>query len=310
MSLFAVIFFKIISVLLSVILGYIGGKAKIIERDSIASLLLYLLSPVVFFAAPASTNVTLSNLSLTFIMFLVSCGICLATYKVLKKYWDDDTPNLLAMSAGTGNMGYFMLPIASFLLDEYALSIYMMSVIGINLYESSLGYYICARSVSSTQESIKKVLKLPMLQSFMFGCLFSASGFTLPDFLDDFIYNIRGAYSVLGMMMIGLGMSKLSSFSIDYKFAATSFTLKFLVYPVIINILIILDKVFFGFYGDSEYNALRLICVAPIASNTISFSSGMNIKVEHVASTVLASCLFVLIYIPSVLSILMSESGY
>merc|ERR1712035_162867 len=82
-----------------------------------------------------------------------------------------------------------MLPIAAALFDDYTLSIYMMAVIGVNIYECSVGFYICMRSFANTTDSILKVVKLPILNAFFLGCLFSFCGFTLPDFLDDFIYN-------------------------------------------------------------------------------------------------------------------------
>lgn len=62
MAIFSIVFFKTISVLLSVIIGFFAGKYSNVERDGIASLLFYFISPIVFFAIPASTTLTLSAL--------------------------------------------------------------------------------------------------------------------------------------------------------------------------------------------------------------------------------------------------------
>lgn len=300
MSLFYILFFKIVSILLSVIIGYVAGRMEKVERESIAALLFYFIAPIVFFSVPASANLALSDIGIAVITFTIACLLSYVAYKLYSGHWDDESRNLLAMSAGSGNTGYFMLPIASSLFDDYTLSIYMMAVVGVNIYESSVGYYICARSISSTQESVKQILKLPMLHAFGLGCICSLLGLTLPDFLDDFLFNMRGAYSILGMMMIGLGLSKLKNFEIDLNFTLASFFSKFVMYPVAVNIFIALDKLIFKWYDNPEYQALILLSTAPMAANTIVISSLMKFHPEKVATSVLLSCIFSLVFIPVV----------
>ncbi len=307
MALFSIVFFKTISVLLSVVIGFLAGKYSKVERDSIASLLFYFISPIVFFAIPASTTLTLSALSITVVVFCISTLLSLFSYYFFGQYWKDHTRNIIALSAGTANVGYFMLPIASALFDDYTLSIYMMAVIGVNIFESSVGFYICARSFASTTESILKVIKLPILNGFLLGCLFSFAGFTLPDFLDDFLYNMRGAFSILGMVMIGLALAALQSFEIDIKFTVATFISKFLFYPIGVNIFIFLDKIIFNWYQEDHYNALRLLSMAPMAANIIVIASLQKFHPGKVATTVFLSLLFVVIYMPVMVILFLSE---
>lgn len=307
MALFSIVFFKTISVLLSVVIGFLAGKYSKVERDSIASLLFYFISPIVFFAIPASTTLTLSALSITVVVFCISTLLSLFSYYFFGRYWQDHTRNIIALSAGTANVGYFMLPIASALFDDYTLSIYMMAVIGVNIFESSVGFYICARSFSNTTESILKVVKLPILNGFLLGCLFSFAGFTLPDFLDDFLYNMRGAFSILGMVMVGLALSALKTFEIDVKFTLATFISKFLFYPIGINIFILLDRMVFGWYYEHHYNALRLIAMSPMAANIIVIASLQKFHPAKVATTVFLSLLFVVIYMPVMVIIFLSD---
>lgn len=307
MVIFSIVFFKTISVLFNVIIGFLAGKYSNVERDGIAALLFYFISPIVFFAIPASTTLTLSALSITLVTFLIATSISIFSYHLFGRYWQDHTRNIIALSAGTANSGYFMLPIAAALFDDYTLSIYMMAVIGVNIFESSIGFYICARSFSSTRESIIKVLKLPILNGFILGCLFSFAGFTLPDFLDDFVYNMRGSYSILGMIMVGLGLSTLQKFEVDWKFTAATFSAKFLFYPLVINAFIMLDKLIFNLYSENHYNALQLLSTAPMAANIIVIASLQKFHPEKVAATVLLSLLFALIYMPIMVSIFLSD---
>jgi hypothetical protein len=303
MELFSTIFLKLVSALLSVVVGFLAGKFAKVERDPVASLLFYFISPIVFFAVPASVTFSFSALSITLVTFIIATIQCLICYNMFGMYFDDQSRNILSMTSGTANAGYFALPVAITLFDDYTLSIYMMAVVGLSIYESSVGFFICARSFASTKESIKKVLRLPNLNAFFFGCLFSAAGFNLPDFLDDFIYNMRGTYSVLGMIMIGLGVSTLSKFEVDLRFTGAAFVSKFIFYPAIVNIFILLDKLIMHNYTASHYQALQLLSTAPMAASTIVFASLMKMNTEKVATTVLLSALFSLIYMPTVISL-------
>ncbi|MDR0329853.1 MAG: AEC family transporter [Rickettsia sp.] len=307
MAIFTIVFFKTISVLLSVVIGFLAGRYSKVERDSIASLLFYFISPIVFFAIPASTTLTLSALSVTVVVFFIATSLSIFSYYFFGRYWLDHTRNIIALSAGIANGGYFMLPIAATLFNDYVLSIYMMAVIGINIFESSVGFYICARSFANSSESILKVVKLPILNGFLLGCLFSFAGFTLPDFLDDFIYNIRGAFSILGMVMVGLALSALQKFEIDIKFTLATFMAKFLFYPLEINIFILLDKFVLGWYDENYYNALRLLSTAPMAANVIVIASLQKFYPEKVATTVFLSLLFGVVYIPVMVTIFLSD---
>ena len=216
---------------------------------------------------------------------------------------------MLALSAGNANCGYFMLPIAASLFDDYTLSIYMMAIVGVSIYESSVGFYISSRGISSTRESVMKVLKLPTLNAFILGCILSFTGLTLPDFLDDFTHNMRGTYSVLGMVMVGLGLSTIPRFEIDFKFTLAAFASKFLFFPIAINLFILLDKFVLGWYGEHHHNALQLLFTAPMAANTIVIASLTKFHPEKVATTVLLSCLFALFYIPVMVSLFLGDVG-
>ncbi len=307
LALFSLIFFKITSILLSIILGFCAGKFAKIQSKDIANLLFYFIAPIVFFSIPANTNLNFSSLGLALVTFCISSFISIFSFYFFRRYFQDTTLNIVAYSAGNANIGYFMLPIATALFDEYTLSMYMMAVVGINIYDCSLGYYICMRSFSSAKESITRVLQMPNLNAFALGCIFSFFGIELPIFLDDFIYNMRGTYSVLGMVVVGLGISSITSFYIDKKFTISLCLAKFMFYPLVINIFIILDKFVFNFFDKNVYYALQLIATAPIAANTIVMANLLNFPQEKVATSLLISMLIALIYIPLVCSLLFTD---
>lgn len=298
MTIFSLVFFKVLSSLLSVVLGYCSGRFSNVQKESIASLLFYFVAPIVFFAIPTSAKLSFSDLGVTAITTTVCAALSFFSYWLYGKFWQDSHRNLLALSAGTGNTGYVVLPIATALFDDRTLSLFAFGLIGVAINEASFGCYFCARSVSSMRESALKVVKLPILNAFFIGCLFSLVGFQMPEFLDEFIRNMKGAFSILGMVLIGLALSQITEFRLDLKFTFAAFLSKFVFFPLAFSALITFDKLVLHWYDDNYYDAWQLISLAPMATNTIVMASLFKIYPEKMATTVLLSLLFVLIYLP------------
>jgi predicted permease len=307
MAIFSLVFFKVFSSLLSVLIGFLSGKFSNVEKDSIASLLFYFVAPIVFFAIPTSANLTFNSLGITLVTFLLATTLGFFSYWLYGKIWQDSHRNILALSAGTGNSGYVVLPIATTLFDDYTLSIYALGLIGIAIYEASVGCYFCARSISTFKESVMKVIRLPILNAFFFGCILSLAGFQLPNVFDEFVSNMKGAFSILGMVTIGLALSKIKEFELDLKFTGAAFASKFLFYPILFNLFILLDRFVLGWYDGNYYNALQMLSIAPMATNTIVLASLYKIHPEKVAAAVLLSLLFILLYMPIMATIFLQD---
>lgn len=307
MVVFSLVFFKVLTSLLSVVLGYGAGRFANVDKDSIAKLLFYFVAPIVFFAIPTSTHLTLTDLGVTLVAFVISSLLVGFSYWLYGYIWQDSHRNILALSAGTGNGGYVVLPIATALFDDKTLSIYALGIIGVAVCEASIGLYVCLQSSTTKRESLIKVLKLPILNAFFLGCIFSLAGFQLPKFLDDFVFNMKGAFSILGMVMIGLALSSITKFKIDMKFTAAAFVSKFIFFPLAFYIFILLDTFVLGWYDNNYYNALQLCSLAPMATNLIVVSSLYRIHPDKVAAAVLLSLLFVLIYMPIMSGIFLND---
>lgn len=307
MAIFSLVFFKVLSALLSVVIGYLAGRFSNVEKESIASLLFYFVAPIVFFAIPTNTHLTFNALGITAVTFVLSSFLGFFSYWLYGKFWQDSHKNILGLSAGTGNSGYVVLPVATAIFNDNTLSIYALGLIGIAIYESSIGCYFCARSVSTFKQSVLKVIKLPLLNAFFFGCTLSLMGFQLPHFLNDFVANMKGSYSILGMVMIGVALSKVQKFEFDVKFTMAAFASKFLYYPIVFNVFILFDRFVLGWYDNEYYNALQLLSIAPLATNTIVLASLYKIYPEKVATAVLLSLIFVLIYMPIMASIFLQD---
>ena len=97
---------------------------------------------------------------------------------------------------------------------------------------------------------------------------------------------------------MGIGLAGLTQFKLDFKFVGKTFLAKFLVWPLLIFLIVALDRAFLGLYDPISHQALILISIVPLAVNTVIMASLMKSQPERAAATVLLSTLFALFYVP------------
>lgn len=213
---FAVTFaIKLLPLYVNIFLGYLAGKKLQASQETVSNLMFYMISPLIMFNGVINTQLNQSIISLPFITFIISSALCFIFYRFSRKIWTDPTKNLMAFSAGSGATGYFGLPVAMLIFDEQTQGMYIMALLGVTLYDNSLGYYISAKGVEGTKESIKKVLCLPTLYAFILGLIINHLHVPMPEIYVDFIEPMKGVYVVLGMMIIGIGLSGMTQFNFD-----------------------------------------------------------------------------------------------
>ncbi len=300
MALFWDLFFKISASFFSILMGFTASRMLQVDKKAIVTILFYLITPIVFFKTVADIKMSFGVLILPLIMFCISSIIAFSFLFFSKKIWHDQISNLVGLSAGTANVGYFALPIAVTLFDENTLGVFIMCMLGVNIFEISLGFFIASIGSFTMRESFHKILKLPTIYAFVMGCIFSVVGIGIPDVFHDFMQDMRSCYVVLGMMIIGFGLAEIKEFKLDFKFIGMTFLAKFIVWPAIICLLILLDKFVFGLYDESIYGVFILISVVPLAANTVSVASLLNCYPEKAAAAVLLSTIFAIFYVPMI----------
>lgn len=289
---------KILPLYLNIGLGYLAGKTIKTNRDTIGQLMFFIINPIIIFNGVLYVQLEPSVLTLPLVTYTVSSLLCLLFYKCSKNIWEDSSKNLVAYSAGTGNAGFFGLPLALLLFSDEAEGVYILLLLGITLYENTVGYYVLAKGTHPANECIKKVLKLPSLYAFAGALFLNYFKMPIPAIFTDFMVHIKGAYTVLGMMIIGLGLAGLPHFKLDNKFIGMTFLAKFFAWPIVVLTLNFLDTTFFGFYSQNIHNALMLISMVPIAVNTVIVASIFDAKPDKAATAILLSTLFALFYVP------------
>ena len=304
MNLFFILLGKIFPLYLNIAIGYILTRYFRVKRNFIATLLIYILGPIVILFATLSIEL---NLQLFFLpLFVFFLGTTIAFY-ILEKYkddWNDASINTLSFTCGTGNTGYFGIPLSMILLSPESANIFIFATLGSLLYENTTGFYVTAKGSFTAKQSIIKVIKLPLLYAFILGLCLNILGFRTPEHIIPYFEGFKWSYGILGMMMLGMGMKGFNlKADVDIKYLRIAYFYKFIFWPAVILFIIFIDKSFLGFLNEEVYKVLFLFSVVPLAGNTVTLAVLLKARPEKASFTVLLSTLISVIYIPIVLII-------
>lgn len=290
---------KIFPLYINIALGFVLSKYLKIKRDYIAFLLVYILAPIVIFFATLSLKLNMQLLFLPIFVFLFGSIIALYILKRYRNEWNDSSLNTLSFTCGTGNTGYFGIPLAMLLLNSNDANIFIFATLGSLLYENTVGFYITAKGSFTARQSIIKVVKLPLIYAFIVGITLNLIGFKIPQFLIPTFENIKWIYGILGMMMLGMGMIGFNlKEDIDKKYLKIAYFFKFIFWPIAVLLITLIDKHFIGFLDESIYKILFLFSIVPLAGNTVTLAILLKAKPQKASFTVLLSTLISVIFIP------------
>lgn len=294
---------KILPLYLTIALGYIFIRFLRADREAMASLLIYIIGPVVIFMAAYKVQLNLAVIMLPIVLFILNSILSLGTLRLSKNFFADNTKNILAFSAGTGNTGYFGIPLAIMILSEDLANIYIFTVLASLLYESTVGFFVVAKGHYTIKQSMIKVAKLPSIYALILGLIFNLFQIEFSTNLIGYLDYFKGAYAILGMMMIGMGLKGLEHVGIDKMFMGFAFTLKFLIYPLAVLAIIWTDSYYFNFFNSDLYKVMFLFAIPPMAGNTVAVAALLKVHPEKAALAVIISTAISIVTIPLMIAL-------
>jgi len=303
MTYFFALLLKIIPLYVLIALGYVASKNKSIRKETISSLLIYILAPAVVFHSVVQMELREELLTLPFLMYGLCAFAAVVFYFFGKLFWEDAHKNVLAFAASQGNAGYFGIPVALMLFGQEILGIYILLWLGAYIFAYTGGFILVAHGKHTFGESIKKFFKVPVIYVFVLALVLNISGIGVSEGILDITDKFIGAYAILGMMMLGLSLSNLKRTSLDWTFTILAFVSRFVFWPLLAYLVIYIDQNVWHIYNETIHQLIILISIVPIAVDTVVFATEFKIQPQKVALTVFLSTVFALIYIPAVLSL-------
>ncbi len=303
MAIFSALIIQIIPLLLLIGVGYVAGRCLDVQMHSLSMLSIYLLVPFVIAISLANIDLKLEYVAIPFVLYVICSTLCVVAVKLGKLTLDKSYHPLMALLGGLSNTGYFGIPIITALLGPAAIGIYMLFNMGLAVTEVTTAYYLANRANLSIKDSIKRVLRLPPLYGVGAGITLNLLNIEIPDIVHKYWQHATGAYIIIGMMLIGVGLSKLNGLKLNWRFTSLCFAHKYLIWPLTFLGLILLDKTLLHALDHNTHIMLLLIGICPLPANAVAYATQLKLPAEEVAATILLSTIFALLYVPAVISL-------
>jgi predicted permease len=298
--------FKLLPLYITVALGWVAGRYLQASGSHIAGIMLYIVTPSVVFSGVMAAPLSPAVILLPFVVFALCSLIGVAHLWLARRVLHDGSASIIPLSVGTGNTGYFGIPVALLLFGEQGLALYIVCMLGTTLFENSVGFYLAARGRYSIRDALLRVARLPSVYAFGLAVILNLSGVGIHEVLAPLFDNLRGAYSILGMMIIGMGILSFRGLAGNLRFTGLAFVGKFVIWPMVALALWWLDAAVLGIYDSGVHQAIFLISITPIAANTVVIATLLDTAPRQAAGTALLSTLFALVYIPFMVALVLS----
>ncbi|UYG07524.1 AEC family transporter [Halomonas sp. M4R1S46] len=278
-------------------LGWLAARHLAVDPRPIATLLIYLIAPLTFFRGLTLGGPTPAYLLITGALFVAASLVALLVSRLARRALPDEESAVLAFSAGTGNTGYFGLPVALVLLPPSGVTLYLFGVLGVTLYEFTLGFYLSARGRFSVRQSLAKILRLPMIYAFLAALLVEAAGLTVPAAVMEGLEAFPPTYTLLGMMIIGMTLGRVTVREFDLRFIGACVAVRYGLWPLLALGVVLGLQATLGLSPELAM-ALLLIGVVPMAANVVVVAMELGIAPEKGALAVLLTTLAAPVLIP------------
>tara|TARA_R110002124_G_scaffold287216_2_gene471674 strand:- start:110545 stop:111486 length:942 start_codon:yes stop_codon:yes gene_type:complete len=303
LDLFFTLIIQIIPLLCLIGVGFYAGRKLDMNMHSMGMLSIYILSPFVIAISLMQVDLQPSYIAVPIFFFFIVSGLSLLASKLGRKVLEKPYQPLMPLLGGTANTGYFGIPIVTTLLGPAAIGIYMLFNMALLITEVTSSYYLSARGHMTIKDSLKRVVKLPPLYGVIIGVTLNVIHAPLPAIVHTYWTHATGAYIIIGMMLIGVGLSKLPSLHINLKFTGLIFLHKFIIWPAVFIALLCIDKSYTHWLNDDAYLMLFLISICPLPANAVAYAVQLKLPAEEAAAAILASTLLALLYVPAALTL-------
>ena len=289
-------------------LGWLAAQRLKLDPRPIATLLVYLIAPFTIFRALMNGGPTPNYLLLTLALFILASLMAMVVQRITRHRFGEQEAALLAFSSGTGNTGYFGLPIALILLPPEGVTLYLFCMLGINIYEFTVGFYLSARGRFSVRESLIKISRLPLIYAFLLALLLSCLEVTIPAAVMNSLQVFPATYTLLGMMIIGMTLSQVTLSAWDTRFVVACVGLRYLMWPVVM-LVAVLTLQWIAPLSTELALALLLMGVVPMAANVVVVAMELGIQPQKGALAVLVTTLIAPLLIPLYLGLMLRLTG-
>lgn len=287
------ILLSMLPVIVASISGFLLSRTRSIDLNSLGSIVIYCIAPIVNFDAVLKAQATPAMIALPICAFIIGALNSVTTYQ-----WSQRLRHglglIVASSASSANTLYFGLGLASAVLPPVLLPAFLLTCVGFSLSETIFGYYFLARGQFTWQRAIRRVTRLPVLYAVALGLLCHAAQINRPDWLEPLATDARGTLILLGSMILGVALGQEKSWRFQPGLACAVLMSRHVSFAVLAFAILYLDHLS-THWIEPQYDIIFvLFALFPIANNTLTFAATLNVPTGSISNAIVLSNLVAL----------------
>jgi malate permease and related proteins len=282
------------------VIGYIGQKKLTIDRKSVSTTALYLMSPFLAFRTFYTNDITIDYLHI--ILFSVTLCVTLLILTLLigkVKKLQQSMLSAMILSGVFMNSGNYGVPIVLFAFGSVGFDYAVIMMVIQSLLMNTIGLYYAARGSKETdsmKESLQKVAKMPVLYGAAVGLILQLSGVEIPSFFMQSVDLVANAAIPTVMLVLGMQLATLSRKDVKLGEISSIILMRIVVSPVIAYLIIMV----FSIEGILA-KILIVLAAMPTAANTTLYALQYDTEPDFVSSSTLVTTLLSIVTVPIML---------
>jgi predicted permease len=276
-----------------ILLGFFAKRkfGDEIDEKSLPIISIYMLQPLLTFWGLNGVELNSDLIFAPVIYFCIVTFMMMVTLLFSKKLFDDSKDRsiftITTLITNTGNLG---IPLGIAIFGEASVAYTTMINIANLFFIYTFGVYFYSKGNYSVKESLKNVVKLPIIWFAIIALGFNYLHIEIPSQIDRALQ--MGAYAtiVIQLMIFGMYMSKIKISDIDIKINIYVNIVKFVLLPLV-GFITLYELDYMGFVGAVVFMQL----FTPLAVNNVNLAAIYVCNPIKVTSLILTtSILFIL----------------
>lgn len=307
---FVVFFCRILPLYFLILAGFMVGRRTKLNPADLAHINLYYIAPLVFFDAVSRTSMEAENALLPLACFVLMGIMAVLIFYLVKLCTNDrKKPYWLTATCTNSNLGYLGIPVFVMMFGQKYLGLYMLYLAGGVVFFYTVINYLLLRGRYQLRYTFINLSKLPIMYALMTGIICQIIGWKLPDVFNEPLVMIQGAYSVLGMMIIGLALGRQSKSAkglvFEWRLVVFTNIVRVFLYPLAAMGIVLLDRHFTNVLTPLTEQIILMVSIMPMGVDTTSLAAQWKMHPERIATLTLVNTVLALIYVPLILPVLL-----
>jgi len=277
----------ILSIYILILAGFVIQKFTNIEDKALTKVIVFILLPALVFVGFLEKEFSSLELFLPALfagLLLLIGGFGYLVGKLLKL--PKEKRNILSATSTMSNTGNYGIPFCVAVLGKEALPITALIVLGSTIITFTWGAYIISAGKNSFKQSLKNVVKLPLIYAFLAAVLIKSLNITIPGVILNPITMLGDASIPMFLVLLGIFLAKMKRKHISFKMIGAATILKLMIMPAAA-----FGIAYFLKLPELIFAVFVLEAAMPTAVNTINLSSLYNVQPKTTAAIVFITTL-------------------